>query len=204
MAKMPRLRSREIPAALLPGMISSLVRTAHKPGSDVHCLSDAVNVFMQGPIFAELDPMKLLGPSAFGSLKFRAIASDGVAGDWQPLVNLVRMPELKGIRCPARASEEAQAADQVTPPDAGAALDGGAAPEKAASRAQACSLTGERLFLLDAVSPNPDFSDAIVVPDGFVESALPIPAVKTTLYLKLRDDPSTIETAELPVLPAQP
>ena len=115
------------------------------------------------------------------------------------------MPELKGIRCPARASEEAQAADQVTPPDAGAALDGGAAPEKAASRAQACSLTGERLFLLDAVSPNPDFSDAIVVPDGFVESTLTIPAVKTkTLYLRLRDDPSTIDTAEQPVLPAQP
>src|SRR5215813_10138028 len=41
-------------------------------------------------VFAVLDPMKLLGPSAFGPLKFRPVGADGVEGDWQPLVNLVR------------------------------------------------------------------------------------------------------------------
>jgi hypothetical protein len=33
-------------------------------------------------------------------LRFRIIAG-GVAGDWQPLVTLVRLPELKALECPA-------------------------------------------------------------------------------------------------------
>ena len=151
-------------------------------------------------VFAELDPMKLLGPSAFGPLKFRPVSSDGVEGDWQPLVNLVRMPELKGIRCSPRPSA-AVAAEQVSPSEA----EDGTAPEKSPALAKACALTGERLFLLDAVSTNPDFSDPVLVPDGFVETALAIPATKAkVLYVKLRDDPATVDTAELPVLPAQP
>ena len=50
-------------------------------------------------VFAVLDPMKLLGPSAFGPLKVRPVTSDDIDGDWQQLVNLVRVPALKGIRC---------------------------------------------------------------------------------------------------------
>ncbi len=50
-------------------------------------------------VFAVLDPMKLLGPSAFGPLKFRPVTADGTEGDWQPLVDLVRIPMLKGIHC---------------------------------------------------------------------------------------------------------
>lgn len=50
-------------------------------------------------VFAVLDPMKLLGPSAFGPLKFRPVTADGTDGDWQPLVDLVRIPMLKGIHC---------------------------------------------------------------------------------------------------------
>ena len=49
-------------------------------------------------ILAVLDPMKLLGPSAFGSLKFRAVPADGTEGDWQPLIDVVRIPALKAIR----------------------------------------------------------------------------------------------------------
>ena len=43
--------------------------------------------------------MKLLGPSAFGPLKFRPVNGDGISGDWQPLVNLVRVPMLKAVHC---------------------------------------------------------------------------------------------------------
>jgi hypothetical protein len=123
-------------------------------------------------IFAVLDPMKLLGPSAFGPVKFRPIAADGVAGDWQPLVTLVRIPVLEGVRC-------------------------GQGEEKQ------CTLSGEKLFLIDAISSDPDFTNSVTVPDGFVEAELRIPSPKSsTLYLKLRDDPSTIVTATVPMLSA--
>ena len=125
-------------------------------------------------LFAVLDPMRLLGPSAFGPLKFRPVTADGTEGDWQPLVNLVRIPELKGIRCLP-------------------------APEKQ------CTLVGDKLFLLDSVSIDPGFLDAVTVPEGFVNDALAVPPPKAkTLYLRLRDDPTTVDTAVLPFLTAQP
>jgi hypothetical protein len=119
-------------------------------------------------VFAVLDPMRLLGPSAFGPLKFRPVTADGVEGDWQPLVNLVRVPALKGVHC----------------------LTG---------REKQCTLSGDKLFLIDAVSTDPDFSNSVTVPDGFAEETLVIPPMKgKTLYLKLRDDPTTIDTAVVP------
>jgi hypothetical protein len=124
-------------------------------------------------VFAVLDPMKLLGPSAFGPLKFRPVTADGTDGDWRPLVDLVRVPTLKGIHCMP-------------------------APEKQ------CTLTGDKLFLLDSVSTDADFANPVTVPEGFVEDALAIPQPKgKTLYIKLRDDPGTVDTATLPLLTAQ-
>jgi hypothetical protein len=49
---------------------------------------------------ATLDAAKAFGSSAFGPLQFRVV-SDGVAGDWQPLVTLVRLPALQDLKCPA-------------------------------------------------------------------------------------------------------
>jgi hypothetical protein len=49
---------------------------------------------------ALLDPASAFGPSAFGRLQIRAIAN-GVKGDWQPLVTLVRLPMLKELKCPS-------------------------------------------------------------------------------------------------------
>jgi len=49
---------------------------------------------------ARLNPSKAFGPSTFGSLKFRVV-SKGVAGDWQALTTLVRLPALKDLQCPA-------------------------------------------------------------------------------------------------------
>ena len=46
-----------------------------------------------------LDPAKAFGGSAFGPLRFRPISSDGVQGDWQPLATLVRVPQLKELKC---------------------------------------------------------------------------------------------------------
>lgn len=119
---------------------------------------------------AVLDPMKHLGPSAFGTLKFRPVTADGVQGDWQPLVQLVRIPQLKGIRC-------------VT------------APEKQ------CTLVGDKLYLIDSVSTDEDFTNPIEVPDGFLASTLPIPKPKNkTLYVKLRDNPEDVNSVALPMI----
>ncbi len=51
---------------------------------------------------ATLNPAKAFGTSAFGLLQFRVVAN-GIAGDWQPLGNLVRLPVLKDLTCPSTA-----------------------------------------------------------------------------------------------------
>ncbi len=48
---------------------------------------------------ATLDPAKAFGGSAFGPLHFRPVSGDGVQGDWQPLATLVRVPQLKELKC---------------------------------------------------------------------------------------------------------
>lgn len=47
---------------------------------------------------AELTPDTALSDSAFGPLRFRVV-QDGVAGDWQPLGTLVRLPSLTAVSC---------------------------------------------------------------------------------------------------------
>ena len=124
-------------------------------------------------VFAVLDPMKLLGPSAFGPLKFRPVTADGTDGDWQPLIELVRVPALKEVRCESAQEEQ-------------------------------CTLNGDKLFLLDSVSADADFANSVAVPEGFVEDALAIPPPKgKMLYIKLRDDPNTIDTVNLPIPSSQ-
>ena len=194
-------------------------------------------------VFAMLDPMKLLGPSAFGPLKFRPVSADGVEGNWQPLASLVRVPDLKEVRCnslPAKnqarksvfekrpAPEEKTQANTPSMKDPAAetvsqkesehradekrsasenreSQGSGGAGDKTAVAEPECTLSGDKLFLLDAVSVDPDFSNSVAVPDGFVEASLTIPVPKgKALYLKLRDDPSTVDTAEVPIVSIQP
>jgi hypothetical protein len=95
------------------------------------------------------------------------VVGAGGAGDWQPLTTLVRLPVLQALQCPST-------------------------PEKA------CKLTGSNLFLVESVSGDPEFKDAVQVPVGFPGRALPVPHPgKSRLYLKLRDDPSVINSATL-------
>ena len=69
------------------------------------------------------------------------------------------------------------------------------APEKQ------CTLSGQKLYLLDSVSSDPQFSNAVKVSEGFVDTALPIPPPSgKVLYLKLRDDPAIVSTATVPVI----
>jgi hypothetical protein len=122
---------------------------------------------------AILDPKKNLGSSAFGPVQFRPIDADSVKGDWQPLVNLVRIPSLQEVRCPDDPGKQ-------------------------------CTLSGSNLFLLDSVASDAQFKNVVPVPLGYVDSTLSVPRPNgTLLYLKLRDDPATVDTVALPVLPAQ-
>jgi hypothetical protein len=116
-----------------------------------------------------LDPGKAFGGSAFGPLRFRPVNSAGVAGDWQPLATLVRVPQLKELKC--------------------------------AEGAPQCTLVGTDLFLLQQVGTDAQLANAITVPEGFGDTNLNVPRPNGTLYLKLRDDPSVVNTAVLPVTP---
>ena len=67
---------------------------------------------------------------------------------------------------------------------------------------QQCTLQGSELYLLDAVSTDPQFQQSTPVPDGFAGSELNVPhPVGQDLYVKLRDDPAAVHRLELPVLP---
>src|SRR5215475_4852589 len=122
-------------------------------------------------VLAILDPLKNFGPSAFGPLRFRPVSDDGRKGDWQPLATLVRLPSLKEVRCPD-------------------------SPDKP------CQLSGSSLFLIGAVASDAQFTRSLPVPPGFTEATLTVPRPNgTLLYLKLRDDPETVNTAVVPVLP---
>jgi hypothetical protein len=49
---------------------------------------------------ATLSPGEALGPSAAGPLRYRVVQGE-VAGDWQPLATLVRLPALTAAKCTA-------------------------------------------------------------------------------------------------------
>jgi len=51
-------------------------------------------------MYVVFDPLKSFGSGAFGSIRFRPVNADGVAGDWQPLAKLVRLPLLTDMQCP--------------------------------------------------------------------------------------------------------
>ncbi len=117
---------------------------------------------------ATLNPAKAFGASAFGTLLFRIVAK-GIAGDWQILGNLVRLPALKDLLCPATLE-------------------------------MACKLSGAHLYLVHSIANNPEFTNPVQVPEGFLGSALPVPHPDGgPLYVKLRDDSSVINPISLEI-----
>ncbi len=140
--------------------------------SAFHALLDMDNgrLTLQDPhiVVARFDPAKEFGPSAFGPLQLRPVDERGEHGDWQPLATLVRLPTLQSIECPPDSS-------------------------------QPCTLKGANLFLLDSLAADASFAQPVLVPEGFIDSALKVPhPANNTLFLKLRDDPSHVNTATFP------
>ncbi len=121
-----------------------------------------------------VEPLAKFGASAFGPIRARAISDDGVAGDWMPLGTLVRLPAFKELRCPRATSKP-------------------------------CMLTAGNLFLADSLSTSLDFSNPIDIPPDFTGNQIAVPhPVNGTFYMKLRDDPETVQTLTLPVTPVSP
>ncbi|MGO4517045.1 hypothetical protein AB4Y89_14715 [Terriglobus sp. 2YAB30_2] len=153
---------------------SQKIEVATKDGSLKTMLSfDDGTLVLQdaSTAIANLDPSKALGASGFGKLQFRAVGADGSQGDWQPLATLVRAPMLKEIRCPV---------DDTKP----------------------CHLIGSNLYLLKAVAATSKFDNAKDVPPGFGDSQLEVPRpYGTVLFVKLLDDPESVNAVALPVTP---
>jgi len=118
-----------------------------------------------------VEPLAKFGPSAFGPVEARAVSANGIAGDWLPLGTLVRMPGFKELHCPR-------------------------------AIAKPCALSGSNLFLATAIASTPAFDNPTDVPPDFTGTELVVPHPSSgTLYVKLRDDPGTVQTLTLPVLP---
>ena len=172
-------------------------------------LAPSGGLILQDPhtVVASLDPLRSFGPSAFGGLRVRVIfptaahskpkhtedaapAADAHAAatdeteqdplavsDWLPLGTLVRLPVLTHLQCTSDPTSS-------------------------------CSLSGTSLYLLQAVSADPGFAQPDRVPDGYTGTTLQVPhpaGSSGTLFLKLRDDPTPIDSATIPAttVPAQ-
>ena len=121
-----------------------------------------------------VEPLPSFGASAFGPIRTRAISPEGITSEWLPLGTLVRLPGFKELRCPH-------------------------APAKP------CTLTGSNLFLSTAFSATPEFDNPVEVPSDFTGTQLAVPHTPNgVLFFKLRDDPATVQSVSLPVLPVQP
>ncbi len=124
-------------------------------------------------VMGVLDPLKTLGPAAFGQLRFRPVGANDANGDWQPLISLVRLPTLKEMRCPDS-------------PDKQCTLSG-------ANLYLIDSVASDPEFKIEVPVPE-GFADSTLKvprPNG------------TLLYVKLRDDPEVVNKVALPVLPEQ-
>lgn len=122
-------------------------------------------------VLASLNPLKSFGPSAFGPLRLRPVDATGAEGDWQPLGNLVRIPALKDVHCPANPQK-----DCVLNGSELFLLD---------------SVSATRAFS-SAVSVPVGFAGSslsVPRPNGAL------------LYIKLRDDPNAVNAVALPVFP---
>jgi hypothetical protein len=124
---------------------------------------------------ATLNPARAFGGAAFGPLQFRVTAK-GVAGNWQPLANLVRLPTLKDLKCPAT-------------PELACKLSG-------SNLFLIDSISSEPEFMHAVKVPDGFLGSALPVPHP----------ISGTLYVKLRDDPSvvnptTITAQEIPATP---
>lgn len=124
-----------------------------------------------------VDLYKAFGESALGELRLRAVQGDGTFGNWITLGKIVRRPHITAVHC----------TDSYIP---------------------TCTIEGSDLFLALAFSATESFKSAVPVPTGFDEPTfvmpMRMPEGRTTLYVRLRDDPQAAATIQIPRRDAKP
>ena len=82
------------------------VQVANASGAILTTLTSASGLVLEDTAVAvaTLDTGKALNASTFGQLQFRVVG-DGVASDWRHLANLVRLPTISRLKCPAAADQ---------------------------------------------------------------------------------------------------
>jgi hypothetical protein len=120
-------------------------------------------------LVGSLNPLKAFGTSAFGPLRLRAVDPDGTAGDWIPLITLVRLPTLQDVHCPW------EAAQPCTITGSGLYL--------------VDSIATDAAFTNPTAVPEGFIGTTL---------SLSRPS-KTGFYLRLRDDPAAANTVTIPV-----
>ncbi|HEY0265047.1 MAG TPA: hypothetical protein VGC07_11055 [Granulicella sp.] len=74
-----------------------------------------------------------------------------------------------------------------------------------ADTTKSCTLSGTGLYLVSAISTNPDFTEPTAVPEGFVGSSIGMPHPSgSVFYIRLRDDPAAANPVTLPVIVDRP
>jgi hypothetical protein len=99
---------------------------------------------------------------------------DGTAGDWLPLVTLVRLPTLRDLHCPADAAQPCTVSGS--------------------SLYLVDSIATDPDFTTPTTVPEGFVGSTLTLPRP----------PKTGFYLKLRDDPTAANSVTLPILPQQP
>ena len=144
-------------------------------------LAPAGGLLLQDPhtIIATLDPQRAMGTSAFGPLQVRiSLPKPDGRHDSEETTDVSSdwIPLVTLVRLPV--------------------LTGLVCP---ADPTAPCSLNGSNLFLIQAVSADPTFSQQDTIPDGFTGSSVTVPHTNTgTLFLHLRDDPDAEAIIVLP------
>ncbi len=152
-------------------------------------------------------PLDTFGPSGFGPLQVRALASDGTVSDWIALGILTRTPVFQTFSCTPKTSPA-----QRTITTTSVVTDGPVAPSSSAvepapiTAPTPCVLSGSGLYLLDAVSATPSFTQAVAVPAGFAQDSVQVPRPTDghTLYLRLRDDPAHVASVQVETAKSKP
>jgi hypothetical protein len=163
----------QIPAVLSRDETIEVATTDGSYAATLSVANGGVTLATTKVAVARLNPEKSLGPSAFGPLQFR-VTANGVAGDWQPLATLVRLPQLKLLECPSALELACK-------------LSG-------SNLFLVDSISSDPQF--NHPIQVPDGFPGYVLP-------VPHP-IDSQLFIKLRDDPSVISPTALPTQPLPP
>lgn len=213
----PFPRNGEIEIDTLDGTLRTVLTLAPSGG-----------LLLQDPhtVVATLDPLRSFGPSAFGALHLRAIYPSGMD---KPITTRPGTPPQNSEITTRLADDLSQSAvDAAARSNLARSADGNSAAASIDTASvsdwvplvtlvrlpkltqlqcppevsQPCTLSGNDLFLVQAVSNDPEFGEPTAVPDGFTGTTLTVPhASAYTVFLKLRDDPLPIDSAVFPAPP---